>query len=827
MRIIPIKFYLVLVNLSITTSITALTLAATATSIFANPANRMAEKGSDQDPIQQSQIDKNQTREVLTSAKPEPVETSTLLGLGRASQLLGQNPPVTQPKPSSEPDAKDPNPIKVPSSEIEEIEITVTGTRTPRSVLDSSGSITIIKREDLRLNQAFNLRDLLRYEPNLSVENSPRLGFRNFNIRGIQGNRVLLQVDGIRIPSQLEVITNTSRDYFDLSSIGRLEILKAPGSALYGSDALGGVVSVQTVDPSDLLNSVGKDIYFELTAGYNSVNSGFTGGITIAARQENIDFLLAYTRRDFNEPQRNGNAVFSDRQVGRSNNYLGKIVFHLDQFNTLKFTGEVFNLSSDTNIALANLRGETMSGLTTRFLSGFSTNRARLSANYEFNNPDAGFIQLAKVLLYYQESQSPETTIENRLATAASTTPTRLRLGQNNFLDKIFGLDLQLESNITGGEVNQKLTYGFDLSSQRNERSRDKVQFNTVTGVQFPRTTLIPDLFPTKDFPDSDTLRFGIFIQDEISLGGGAFSIIPGIRLDTYNLSTSPDADYFRNGAPPPANFSSTAITPRLGLVWRASPEISVFGQYARGNRVPRYDEINSGFANALFGYRVIPNPDLKAETSDGFELGVRGSFPQGKFSLVGFYNLYDNFIATNQLVRAPFVAPFTQTFQALNIQRARTYGLEASGEYRFSPEKHGFSLLGSLGFTVGDDLITNQPLTTVDPFKAVAGLRYRAPENQWGVDLLATFVGKASVATTSTLIIPEAYTTFDLIGFYNFTPAVTLNVGVFNLFNARYFQYADLRNSGLSSASANDLARIDRYAQPGINIAASLSWRF
>lgn len=716
--------------------------------------------------------------------------------------------------------------------ESDDIDITVTGTRTPRELLDTPGSITIIKREDIQLNLITNPRDLLKYEPNISTNADPRFGFRSINIRGITGNRVLLQVDGIRQPREFNVLggtLRTGRNFVDVGTLSQVEVLRGGGSALYGSDALGGVVSFRTVDPKELLDLVGKDDFYEFALGYDSRNRGFNASGTVAFRTPDklVEGLLSYTRRDFSELQRNSvSTQFLDKQTGNSNSYLGKLVFRIDDFNSLKFTGEVLNRSTETEFALGNLSDGAMSGLTTSFTSGLRTNRARISLEYEFNNPNSeSFIQLAKLLVYYQTTETPETTVEFRKPNTAATAPDRRRDGFNQFIDRIAGVDLQLGSRFKTGEVDHRLTYGAELSWQRNERPRDRTQTILATGVTTKNG--IPDNFPSKDFPDSNTFRFGLYLQDEIDFG--SLVLIPGIRFDAYTLTTSTDADFFRNGSPPPANFNSTAISPRLGIVWKATPEVSLFTQYSRGFRAPAYDEINSGFANPGpgFVYRVIPNPNLQAETSDNFELGIRGQFDQGRFSLVGFYNLYSNFIVPNQVIGGAGTAANPLLFQALNVQNARIYGLEATGEYRFSPEKYGFSLLGSIGLTVGDDTNLNQPLTTIDPFKAVAGLRYRAPEDMWGADLTATYVGRARVPSASTIIVPNDYITVDLTGFVKFTPQVTLNLGIFNLFNAKYFEYADLRDSGLNSTNPAQVARADRFAQPGIGIAGSLNWRF
>jgi hemoglobin/transferrin/lactoferrin receptor protein len=307
--------------------------------------------------------------------------------------------------------------------------------------------------------------------------------------------------------------------------------------------------------------------------------------------------------------------------------------------------------------------------------------------------------------------------------------------------------------------------------------------------------------------------------------------VIPGLRFDIYQLNTSPDALYLRNPGATAADFNDSALSPNLGFVWQTTPELAIVGRYARGFRAPLYSEINAGFTNLTnlgFRYKTLSNPNLKPETSDTFELGIRVNSRQLSFSATGFYNKYNNFIETFAAagVDRTIVPGFpVNLFQSQNVAKARTYGFELSGEYRFSPQPHGFSLLAGLGLTVGDDLTANQPLESVDPFKAVVGLRYRAPEKRWGADLIATFAAQPRLRDDrpSGSFTPQGYTVVDLVGYYNITPLITLNIGVFNLLNNQYFLYSDVRPL-INSPEPVD---IGRFAQPGISLRAGLTWRF
>ena len=168
---------------------------------------------------------------------------------------------------------------------------------------------------------------------------------------------------------------------------------------------------------------------------------------------------------------------------------------------------------------------------------------------------------------------------------------------------------------------------------------------------------------------------------------------------------------------------------------------------------------------------------------------------------------------------------PNVNLFQTQNVARASTYGFELGGEYKFSPENDGFSLIAALGLTIGDNLTTNQPLDTIDPIKLVTGLRYRAPENLWGADLVATFAGQPRLASDrpANSYTPQGYTVVDLTGFYKITPRLTLNLGVFNVLNNQYFLYSDVRPL-ITAPTPSDLAR---YAQPGVSLRAGLTFVF
>lgn len=716
-------------------------------------------------------------------------------------------------------------------------QVTVTGTRTARSVGESSASVTVIERDRLRQDLIQNIQDLVRYEPGVTVRDNPQYGFQDFNIRGLESNRVLLQVDGIRQPERFTFGPFAlGRDYFEIETLRTAEIIRGPASSLYGSDALGGVVTFTTLDPEDILG--GENLFTGLSTQVNSVNQGYTNTLTLAGREGNLEALLMYTRRDFRESITLGEDRFRDQQQGVGDNLLAKVVYRINDLNSIHLTGEYFNRSTDFTTAPGNLANNV-----SFFGETVDTERMRLSLEYRYENPENPAFELATAQIYFQPARTRERNLDNRTVMVQGDPNPVTRITENELVSDILGLDIRFQSSFETGDISHRVVYGADWSTTRNERPRNRIQTNLLTGIS--TQNIPPDVFPTKDFPDSDTVRFGLYLQDEITFNGGSLTLIPGIRYDTYNLNPEAD-DIFLSSGSEAVELSADAISPKISLVWNATPNLTFTAQYALGFRAPQYNEVNSGFTNLtspFFRYRTLSNPDLSPETSQGFEVGLRGLYPQASFSLTGFYNTYDDFIEAFREVgsepsppgdRPPMgpPPPDVTLFQSQNISRARIYGVEATGQYFFRPDLTGFSLNGAFAWSIGDDLTNDKPLISIEPMTLVAGLHYDDPSTVWGARLIATLVADPRdpereaprpgnpIAPPQIPFLSSGYTTVDLLGYYNIDENFQLNFGLFNLFDEKYFLYNETRTLFQGPG-------IDRFAQPGRNVAVNFSTRF
>ena len=165
-------------------------------------------------------------------------------------------------------------------------EVTVTAAHVPTSLRDTPGQVSIVTDEDIADHLLEDIADLVKYEPGVYVEgDSTRLGLNGFNIRGIGGNRVLTQIDGVRGAEQFDFGPfNVHQQSIDIDTLKSAEIVRSAGSALYGSDAVGGVISLITKNPSDYLG--GGTRHFGAKAGFDGRGSDSNLNMAVAGGGE-------------------------------------------------------------------------------------------------------------------------------------------------------------------------------------------------------------------------------------------------------------------------------------------------------------------------------------------------------------------------------------------------------------------------------------------------------------------------------------------------------------------------------------------------------------
>lgn len=700
--------------------------------------------------------------------------------------------------------------------------IQVTATRTERAVVDVPNTVSVIDRQQLDDQLIRDIKQLVRYEPGVTVTSSfGRFGLGGFRIRGLDANRVRIQTDGIAVSDAFSIgsFSNANRNFIDLDTLKRVEIVRGPSSALYGSDALGGVVSFITKDPSDYLED-GKDAYFGGRLGYDGSWDGLLGGATAAFGGERWSGLVNVSHRQGRETENQGSVggVGSARtrpnpqeRDGRS--LLAKLVYAPDQTQQFTLTVEGNEDATDTDLltqrGLQPLTGATNTSVTARD----HQTRARVAFSHAWNGVESAFADNLDWQIYRQDSETTQYTREERTLPAPTLRDIRER--EFDFDQRTYGLHVNFRKAL-GDAVRHEIAYGIDLSRAETRQKRDGLRTFPLTGVGTP--VMLPDVFPVRDFPISKTTTAALYVQDEISFAGGSVRLAPGLRVDHYRLDPEQDAIFAGdNPGVVLADIRETSVSPKLGMVWKFAPDWSLFGGYARGFRSPPYNDVNIGFTNVQFGYTAIANPDLKPETSDGLEAGVRYAGDAVHASLSGYYNRYDDFIESMRFIGVNDDG--LMVYQSQNVADAQIHGVELKAGAdlgAWSRALDGWSLRGAAAWSRGQNRTDDVPLDSVDPLTATLGIAYDA--EAWGAELAGRFVDRKDRVSADTYYRQPGYGVVDLYAHWNFAPGARVNVGVLNLADRTYIDAGDI---ALVSAASTTL---ERYTSPGRTLSASLS---
>ncbi len=707
------------------------------------------------------------------------------------------------------------------NTDTDTLKITVTGTRNPRPVDTFPGSVDVFNRDELDEKTGFTLRDLTDQIPGVTTESQKRTGVKgtpnggnNMNIRGLERNRVLFLIDGIRLPTyyygdsgSAPYYNMNQGDYVDFGTLKNIEILKGPASALYGADALGGVVSYKSLKARDLLKP-GDEFKIFSQSSYDTSNFGITQTVQLAAKlSDTFSSLAVVTIEDSKATQVNAEKRFIDDQVSTGRNYYLSLTKDFDDYSYLDLVYEQVNRDSETKASQATLDAmeadyyiPSTTFVYNKHHSFMKTNRDRISLEYNYDNPDNEKIfKSINSKLYSQYTRKDDDLTRD---TAVKYSPF-FSSQQGESIRKyylkndIYGIDLALTSTSDFANTEHLLTYGIDYNITDTTRLRDT------------------DGTLAKDTPDTQITRSGLYIQDEFSYG--KFDFIAGLRFDDYELDAKTDSVYTSTTFA--ADLSEDSFSPKFAATYNFSNNLSGFAQYAQGFRAPAWYEVNSAFSNPARGYTTESNPNLKPETSDTYEVGFRARYPKFDLNAFGFFSKYDNFIEQLKIVNDSLPNttgigeasyPTLNLYKSVNADKAEIKGIELSGEYFFESSRSGFSLFSLIAFQEGTNTTEKVPLKTISPFEARLGIKYKSSDNKFKAELSNKFVGSPRVKTDESDFIPEEYSVAELTTAYVPNDRFELNAGIYNLFDATYYNYQDVRSKSAT------LSNITAYTQPG-----------
>ena len=696
---------------------------------------------------------------------------------------------------------------------------------------------TKVDRKDIYLRQAKDVKDLFsnKLDVNVSQLQTARSGGEGVNIRGLQGNRVTTTVDGIPLPEAQESkhfisygVEFGRADYVDVSSLRSADVQYA-GSA----NSLSGSVNFATLEPADLLK--GRALGGLIGSGYNSVDNSVYGTIGGAGKIGGYQGMVMTTIRNGDQTKNKGTngGTGVDRTepnpADTQNNYV--LTKHYYQLNDQHRVGAAFEhqrkkIKTDL-LTLNDTNIDRNTGVQTKGNAIDRVKRTRFSLSHDYNN-EHGWLQNAKTQVYYQN---------------AGTDNYRHRLGNKNYrLEKsdvnykTHGINTNLMSFIDGN-IPQVLRYGLSYNHTKatNYLYYERPAYGNSRHAYF------------NGKPTSDTKQHKVtgYFEDEIAFG--KWIVTPQVGFVHYRMTPSggnSEVAQFQ-----PAKSSETKFTPKLSLEYRAAPEFIPYVQYSRGVRTPSAQQLTSYFFESVTYFvprmgpqtanvAVVGNPNLRSETADNFEIGVKGQNEKLQYLVTGYYNHYKNFI---DWVSKP-TQGYTTFIQYDNLDKAKVYGFTADVKWKFYKD---FYLAEGISYSRGKarNKGVKTPINSIQPLKVRAGLGYEG--ETFGANIQWTYNrGKSDKdieQSSAYLYNPTGgHSVFDLGAYWKPVENLALTAGVNNLFNKKYWNWNDISYLALLSKATQDQGRdpssiplaitsgnADRYSAPGRNFNVGVRYEF
>ncbi|MFV0531979.1 MAG: TonB-dependent receptor plug domain-containing protein [Flavobacteriales bacterium] len=704
----------------------------------------------------------------------------------------------------------------------EELEaVSFSSKKTHQTSLQIPEQTHIITLEEIEKQTPQTTADLLADQPGIRVQKS-QMGGGSPVIRGMEANRILLVIDGVRMNNAIYRsghLQNTIS--LDANTLERSEIIYGPSSVIYGSDALGGVVHFYTKMPKTNQKDLVK---IELMERYSSANNEFTSNANIALSGEKIASFTSFTYSDFGDLRMGSNAWHNFDQWGKTylysdntedyynpdpviNNhpniqkntgytqadFLQKLVYEINANHQL--IGN-FQYSKSSDIPRYDNLSETQ-GNGLKWAEWYYGPQERLmtSLQYRYRNKSK-FIREAIVTGAYQNVK--ESRIQRRF--------NRLERAYRHEKVNVYSLNADLNS-----QLNKKLelSYGAefthnDVSSNAYGRELILDPNNNITGYN---TTVILSRYP--DGGSSYTTLAG-YAQLVYSISS-KHSLDLGSRYTKTMLSAKWVDETYIKLPQNEIDLNNGAFTGSIGYSFTPTKHDKISMVLSSGFRSPNIDDI--GKVREQNGEALVPNLTLKPEYAYNAEFNFQKRL-WNRFTLGGniYYTLLDNYI-----IRDLYVLPGTngtlevdgESFPtAANVNKNQAYIWGTTGYFDWKMNRH-FKINSDLTFTKGKTKDTRKPMPSIPPLFGQTSLQYSFQDwdfvfnSQYNArkygDEYGGGVDSPELAVSKEYGIP-AWVTFNLMGNYKINENISVQVNLDNIFDIHYREFA----SGISAPGRN-----------------------
>lgn len=571
-------------------------------------------------------------------------------------------------------------------------EVVVTATRTENDVKKVPASTQVITQEDIKRGGATSVRNALSMYANIFQKSKVRGGGHDIIIRGMETKHSLVMVNGRRISNEADAngLGNAmSLDRININDVEKIEIVRGPSSALYGSEAMGGVLNIITKPSKEQTLLTGLEHTSEDTSHWWHADTGRIGNfsMTLDARFNKINRSMPDT------------ATESD-PYGTAQTYNASLNYYVNDHSYVNAYMDYYSQHLKTDMGTPAMKPITLTTSSgTMSLSGQAMlegtgSKAFKQKNYGISwngKTDKNDWQIQAYMSKFNWSTTSNTKVLGSIPPAGME-------GMFNYL-----LQKKNTYNFNHDEHNMWAIEGRD-SLRVNDHHRvtfgaeyvkEKVA-GTGLGSNGDGVHSITENGTTKSSSEKTLSSYAAYLQDEIEYG--KWFIVPAIRYDHHSA------------------YGSHA-SPKIGVTYNATDHFRIKANYGDGFKAPSvsqlyYDlKMEMGRGNWV---HLTGNPNLKPEKSKSWDFGVEAEFGKGYGSLTYFDNDVDNLIAS---IPKGKDSNGYNLYRYENVNKARIKGLENTLGYRFNDTlefKVTSTLLDAKDTSAGKDLTQRARLSQI-----------------------------------------------------------------------------------------------------------------
>lgn len=571
-------------------------------------------------------------------------------------------------------------------------EVVVTATRTENDVKKVPASTQVITQEDIKRGGATSVRNALSMYANIFQKSKVRGGGHDIIIRGMETKHSLVMVNGRRISNEADAngLGNAmSLDRININDVEKIEIVRGPSSALYGSEAMGGVLNIITKPSKEQTLLTGLEHTSEDTSHWWHADTGRIGNfsMTLDARFNKINRSMPDT------------ATESD-PYGTAQTYNASLNYYVNDHSYVNAYMDYYSQHLKTDMGTPVMKPITLTTSSGKMsLSGQAMlegtgSKAFKQKNYGISwngKTDKNDWQIQAYMSKFNWSTTSNTKVLGSIPPAGMEGMFNYLLQKKNTYD--FNHDEHNMWAIEGRDslrVNDhhRVTFGA-------EYVKDKVA-GTGLGKNGDGVHNITENGTTKSSSEKTLSSYAAYLQDEIEYG--KWFIVPAIRYDHHSAYGS-------------------HTSPKIGVTYNATDHFRIKANYGDGFKAPSVSQLYYDLAMQMGPgnwVHLTGNPNLKPEKSKSWDLGVEAEFGKGYGSLTYFDNDVDNLIAS---IPKGKDSKGYNLYRYENVNKARIKGLENTLGYRFNDTlefKVTSTLLDAKDTSAGKDLTQRARLSQI-----------------------------------------------------------------------------------------------------------------